>query len=109
MVENTNQSHLPFRLGLIAMPWALFNRPSVQLGALKGYLAQVEPDVQVRCLHPYLGLAKSLGLDLYREVSQDVWLCEGLYAGLLFRNSAGACRGFLRKGSRSARLRATMI
>ncbi|MFH1021088.1 MAG: RiPP maturation radical SAM C-methyltransferase [Pseudomonadota bacterium] len=97
MVENTNQPHPPFRLGLIAMPWALFNRPSVQLGALKGYLAQAEPEVQVRCLHPYLGLAKALGLDLYREISQDVWLCEGLYAGLLFPEQRGVLQGFLAK------------
>ena len=97
MVENPSQPHPPFRLGLIAMPWALFNRPSVQLGVLKGYLAQAEPDVQVVCLHPYLGLAKSLGLDLYREISQDVWLCEGLYAGLLFPEQRGALRGFLGK------------
>jgi ribosomal peptide maturation radical SAM protein 1 len=97
MVENTNQPQPPFRLGLIAMPWALFNRPSVQLGALKGYLAQAEPDVQVSCLHPYLGLAKTLGLELYREISQDVWLCEGLYAGLLFPEQRGALRGFLGK------------
>lgn len=97
MVEMTNQSRPPFRLGLIAMPWALFNRPSVQLGALKGYLSQAEPDVQVSCLHPYLGLAKSLGLDFYREISQDVWLCEGLYAGLLFPEQRGVLRGFLAK------------
>ena len=97
MVENTGQPHSPFRLGLIAMPWALFNRPSVQLGALKGYLTQAEPDVQVRCLHPYLGLAKALGLELYREISQDVWLCEGLYAGLLFPEQREALRTFLAK------------
>jgi ribosomal peptide maturation radical SAM protein 1 len=97
MVENAGQSRPQFRLGLIAMPWALFNRPSVQLGALKGYLAQAEPDVQVACLHPYLGLAKSLGLELYREISQDVWLCEGLYAGLLFPEQRGALRTFLAK------------
>lgn len=97
MVENPSQPHPPFRLGLIAMPWALFNRPSVQLGALKGYLAQVAPDVQVACLHPYLGLAKSLGLELYREISQDVWLCEGLYAGLLFPEQRGVLQGFLAK------------
>jgi ribosomal peptide maturation radical SAM protein 1 len=97
MVENTDQSRPLFRLGLIAMPWALFNRPSVQLGALKGYLSQAEPDVQVSCLHPYLGLAKSIGLDLYREISQDVWLCEGLYAGLLFPEQRDVLHGFLAK------------
>jgi ribosomal peptide maturation radical SAM protein 1 len=97
MVENPGQPHPPFRLGLIAMPWALFNRPSIQLGTLKSYLAQVAPDVQVACLHPYLGLAKTLGLELYREISQDVWLCEGLYAGLLFPEQRGVLRTFLAK------------
>ncbi|MFA6500122.1 MAG: RiPP maturation radical SAM C-methyltransferase [Desulfurivibrionaceae bacterium] len=97
MVENTDQSRPPFHLGLIAMPWALFNRPSVQLGALKGYLVQAEPDMQVSCLHPYLGLTKAIGLELYREISQDVWLCEGLYAGLLFPEQRGVLRGFLGK------------
>lgn len=97
MIETIDQSRPPFRLGLIAMPWALFNRPSVQLGALKGYMAQAEPDIRVVCLHPYLGLAKNIGLDLYREISTDVWLCEGLYAGLLFPEQREALRGFLAK------------
>jgi len=97
MIENTDQSPRPFRLGLIAMPWALFNRPSVQLGALKGYLAQAAPEVQVACLHPYLGLARELGLELYQQISQDVWLCEGLYAGLLFPQQREVLRGFLAK------------
>ena len=97
MVENTDQASPRFRLGLIAMPWALFNRPSVQLGALKGYLNQAEPDVRVSCFHPYLGLAKSLGPEFYREISRDVWLCEGLYAGLLFPEQRAALRGFLGK------------
>jgi len=97
MTENLRQSRPPFRLGLIAMPWALFNRPSVQLGALKGYMAQADPDIQVVCLHPYLGLAKGIGLNLYREISTDVWLCEGLYAGLLFPEQREALRGFLSK------------
>lgn len=97
MVENTDQSRPPFHLGLISMPWALFNRPSIQLGALKGYLARELPEVRVTCLHPYLGLAKAFGLELYREISQDVWLCEGLYAGLLFPQQRGELRGFLVK------------
>jgi len=103
MAENTDQSRSPFHLGLIAMPWALFNRPSVQLGALKGYLAQAEPDLQVTCLHPYLGLAKSLGFELYQEISQDVWLCEGLYAGLLFPEQRGVLRPFLAKRLRQCK------
>jgi len=34
------------KLALISMPWAIFNRPSIQLGTLKGYLRQrIEIDV----------------------------------------------------------------
>ncbi|MFA7382351.1 MAG: RiPP maturation radical SAM C-methyltransferase [Desulfurivibrionaceae bacterium] len=103
MVENTGQPQPQFRLGLIAMPWQLFNRPSIQLGVLKGYLAMAEPDLRVVCLHPYLGLAKSLGFALYQEISQDVWLCEGLYAGLLFPEQRGVLRGFLAKRLRQCK------
>jgi len=99
----TEPSRSLFRLGLIAMPWALFNRPSVQLGVLKGYLTKVEPDLQVVCLHPYLGLAKSLGFELYQEISQDVWLCEGLYAGMLFPEQRGVLRTFLAKRLRQCK------
>lgn len=97
MVGNTDQLSRPFHLGLIAMPWALFNRPSVQLGALKGYLMRELPEVRVTGLHPYLGLARAIGLDLYQEISKDVWLCEGLYAGLLFPQQRGELLEFLSK------------
>ncbi|HCC55633.1 MAG TPA: hypothetical protein DEQ20_12070 [Desulfobulbaceae bacterium] len=97
MVGNTDQLSRPFHLGLIAMPWALFNRPSVQLGALKGYLMREMPEVRVTGLHPYLGLAKAIGLDLYQEISKDVWLCEGMYAGLLFPQQRAELVGFLSK------------
>ncbi len=77
--------HNPFRLGLLSLPWALFNRPSAQLGVLKAYLENAGAgNLAVTSLHPFLGLAKALGPGLYHEISQQVWLCEGLYAGLLF-------------------------
>lgn len=66
------------------MPWALFNRPSVQLGVLKSYLQKNDPALRVANLHPYLGLARLLGPDVYHEFARNVWLCEALYAGLLF-------------------------
>jgi len=77
------------------MPWALCNRPSIQLGALKSYLARELPGVAVSGLHPYLGLARELGPELYRAISLDPWLCEGLYAGLLFPEQQEGLRGFL--------------
>lgn len=84
-----------FRLGLISMPWALCNRPSIQLGTLKAFLQGNDEDVQVTALHPFLGLAKVLGPPLYQEISSRVWLCEGLYAGLLFPGQREVLRPFL--------------
>lgn len=82
-------------LALISLPWALCNRPSLQLGALKGYLVRELPGFEVSCLHPYLGLARDLGPELYRAISLDPWLCEGFYAGLLFPEQQEKLRGFL--------------
>ena len=85
----------PFRLGLISMPWALCNRPSIQLGALKSFLQHREEDLPVAAMHPFLGLTKVLGPKLYQEISSRVWLCEGLYAGLLFPQQREILRPFL--------------
>ncbi len=72
-----------FRLALISMPWALFNRPSIQLGALKSFLRQ-QPWLEVETFHPYLAVAKKLGTARYHWISRNVWICEALYACLLF-------------------------
>ncbi|MFZ5758849.1 MAG: RiPP maturation radical SAM C-methyltransferase [Thermodesulfobacteriota bacterium] len=74
----------PFHVELISMPWAAFHRPSVQLGALAAFLRSKDAGVQVRCRHPSLGLARDLGKDLYHSISANVWVCEALYAALLF-------------------------
>jgi len=73
----------PFRLALVSMPWAIFNRPSVQLGALKSYL-EAHSAVKVRTFHPYLGVARVLGSELYHFISGNVWICEALYSAILF-------------------------
>ena len=79
-------------IALVAMPWPLFNRPSVQLGALKAYLEREEPRFSVQAFHPYLEVARVLGLDIYSWISRNVWVSEALYAALLFpsqRKEAG--------------------
>jgi ribosomal peptide maturation radical SAM protein 1 len=73
----------PFSLALVSMPWAIFNRPSIQLGALKSYLA-AHSEVRVQTFHPYLGVARLLGRDLYHFISGNVWICEALYSPILF-------------------------
>lgn len=66
------------------MPWALFNRPSIQLGALKSYLRDHAPEIDVTACHPYLSAAKEVGLVAYRIISEDLWAGEALYCALLF-------------------------
>ncbi|MEW6220349.1 MAG: RiPP maturation radical SAM C-methyltransferase [Thermodesulfobacteriota bacterium] len=79
-----------FRVALVAMPWPLFNRPPIQLGILKAYLAQEWPQGRVDCLHPFLAVAAHLGTGLYHEISQSLWLAEALYAALLDPDQAPA-------------------
>lgn len=83
----------PFRLALVAMPWQPFNRPSIQLGALKAYLTQADPGIEAACLHPYLPLASRLGTGQYQAISGQVWLGEAVYGGLLFPEQRPALRG----------------
>jgi ribosomal peptide maturation radical SAM protein 1 len=72
------------RLALISMPWAIFNRQSVQLGVLKSWLVCQEQQIEVQCLHPYLDIAAAIGLDTYRVIAESPWAAEALYCGLLF-------------------------
>jgi len=72
------------RIALISTPWPLYNRPSIQLGALKGYLQSRYPDLRVEAGHFYLKLAESLGYRLYQQISERTWLAESIYAALLF-------------------------
>lgn len=78
-----SQNATPFHLALISMPWALFNRPSIQLGALKTYLEQ-DKQTRVDCFHPYLHVAKAIGVEQYRELSLNSWAGEALFSSLLF-------------------------
>ncbi len=81
---------------LISMPWAIFNRPSIQLGALKGYLRQELHQVNVECCHPYLEVAATVGLDSYRLIAENPWAAEALYCGLLFPEQQEAAEKIFR-------------
>lgn len=78
-------------VGLISMPWALFNRPSIQLGALAAY---VEKTLQIKadCFHPYLVLAQSLGTEIYQQISLKPWAGESIFAALLYPENKENCR-----------------
>jgi ribosomal peptide maturation radical SAM protein 1 len=72
------------KVALISTPWPLYNRPSIQLGALKSYLKSKHSDVKVDARHFYLKLAESLGYKRYQQISERTWLAESIYAALLF-------------------------
>ncbi|HHB76793.1 MAG TPA: RiPP maturation radical SAM protein 1, partial [Desulfobulbus sp.] len=85
-------------VSLISMPWAIFYRPSIQLGALAAYLARQPDTIGVTCLHPYLSAAHTIGLDDYRIISHNPWAGEALYSALLFPgNRPGAQKLFCRE------------
>ncbi len=84
----------PFRATLVSTPWALFNRPSLQLGALKAYVEQ-GMEAEVTVLHPFLDVAAAIGVDAYRRVSLSSWAGEAVFAPLLFPGQRRqACRLF---------------
>lgn len=75
----------PIALGLISMPWAIFNRPSIQLASLKTYLDAQEPrTVTTTLFHPYLTVAADLKTETYHYLAKDSWAGEALYSPLLF-------------------------
>lgn len=80
----TSNTLPPFRLGLISMPWSIFNRPSIQLGALKAYLDANAKSVATTVFHPYLQAAAAIGTKTYHYLSKNSWAGEALYSPMLF-------------------------
>ncbi len=75
---------------LIAPPWPLFNRPSIQLGVLKAYLTKNLPKgVRVQNLHPYLHVAAATGFSTYHAISQSGWASEAVFSHILFPDKSG--------------------
>lgn len=72
------------RIALVAAPWPLYSRPSMQLGALKAYLKSRFPELKIQALHLYLKVAERIGYKAYRAISERTWLAESVYGALLF-------------------------
>ena len=87
------------RIALISTPWPLFNRPSIQLGALKAFVRPNLPHVQVDTYHLYLSVAHLLGYDLYGQISESTWLSEAPYAALLYPGQRETIARFWRRHS----------
>jgi len=74
----------PTALALIAAPWQIYSRPSIQLGALKGYLSLRFSGLRIDAHHFYLRIAEAIGYRLYHAISERTWLAESVYAALLY-------------------------
>jgi ribosomal peptide maturation radical SAM protein 1 len=86
----------PFKLALLSMPWSIFNRPSIQLGALKSYLER-ETNCRVDNYHPYLQLAKNITTDIYNQIGLSGWAGEALFTPLLFPEKKTDARKLFRQ------------
>lgn len=89
-----------FRVALIAAPWHLHGRPSIQLGCLKAYLEKNGAGIQVANFHPYLRVAAQLGPRLYHQIAANMWLCEALFAPLLFSAKKEAAERLAKREAR---------
>lgn len=89
-------------VALVAMPWQIFNRPSIQLATLKAYLRKNADFIKVETFHPYLEVAHELGGDTYHWISQNVWVGEALYAAILFQEQRGVAQKLVEKAIRKA-------
>ncbi|MEW6327550.1 MAG: RiPP maturation radical SAM C-methyltransferase [Thermodesulfobacteriota bacterium] len=90
-----------FRIALISMPWPLFNRPSIQLGALKSYLAAQDDALDISTYPVYLEVAARIGFELYHEISKHSWITEAIYASLLFPEKNTSIHSLINKQKRS--------
>lgn len=87
------------RIILVAPPWPLFNRPSIQLGVLKGHLNQQLPGLQVETHPLYLKIAEAIGYPVYTAISSRTWLAEPVYAALLFPERISEISAVFRKAA----------
>lgn len=72
------------KIALIAPPWQIYNRPSIQIAALKAFLKEQRPEYQIKNFHPYIFIASSTDFETYNRISQSGWASEAVCAALLF-------------------------
>ncbi|SMP45423.1 ribosomal peptide maturation radical SAM protein 1 [Desulfonatronum zhilinae] len=90
----------PRPLILVSAPWAMYNRPSIQLGTLKAHLRRRFPDVPVRAEHVHLHAAAAVGYTLYQVISERTWVAESVAATLLFPDQGPAIQRLFERESR---------
>lgn len=100
MHKPDNGNTVPRPVMLVSAPWAMYNRPSIQLGALKAYLRRRFPDVPVRAEHLHLQAAAEVGYSVYQAVSERTWVAESVAASLLFPDQGPAVLRLFERESR---------
>ncbi len=88
-------------IALVSTPWPLFDRPSIQLGALKAFVERQIPGTRVDTFHVYLKIARALGYPLYHAVSESSWIAESAYAALLYPDRKEILTRYWRRKCRS--------
>lgn len=73
-------------IGLFSAPWPIYNRPSIQLGILKGWLKKRVPELRVETYPLYLKIAEQIGYSCYHDISEKSWLAESIYAAILYKS-----------------------
>ncbi|HID70907.1 MAG TPA: RiPP maturation radical SAM protein 1 [Desulfobacterales bacterium] len=91
-VKSSNKKE-HFRLGLVSMPWSIFNRPSIQLAALKAFLDR-DDTLVTTLFHPYLTAAAAIGTENYHYLAKNSWAGEALYSPMLFPEQSKSAEKF---------------
>ncbi len=91
-----------FRLGLISMPWSIFNRPSIQLASLKAYL-DCDKNIETTVFHPYLAVAAAIGSNTYHYLAKNSWAGEALYSPMLFPEQQDQAEKLFQKSCKKER------
>jgi ribosomal peptide maturation radical SAM protein 1 len=91
-----NYSKNAKQIALVSMPWTIFNRPSIQIGALKAY-TETHSEFQIDGFHPYLQLAQAIGIETYHTIAADGWAGEAIFSSLLFPEQTNEAEKLFRK------------
>jgi ribosomal peptide maturation radical SAM protein 1 len=77
-------AHPGGRIALVSMPWHNPFIPSIQLGALKAYVEREAAEWTVDTFHYYLEMEEIIGLKAARQISEQSFMGEAVFASLLF-------------------------
>lgn len=102
--SRTMNSPQPTGIALIAPPWSLYSRPSIQIGALKAFVRSRFPSLPAAAHHLHLMVAEAVGFRRYHAVSERTWLAESVFAALLYPERAETIGRFFRRQAKGSRI-----